>query len=275
MNKFVFSIICLILFANSVFADTNITYKTIGNKTNYYNNGKLVGTYIYKIMKENGMAETEACYGDYCSYSIMPPMMAKNYIYEFKSSIEAQENLKAHFEYLANEEEKLRKKREYNQSIIVKKVSVTADNGNQISIEEDGNGVDYLVINQKRVEKIGSRLATYKDNVKYCPNPEMYQLENIIAQAQQEDIYKQKKRTYNEIILSSTLLNPLFQTVYKLRLEQGLSYENAQVLMKFGIDNGYYKPSDLLLPNEKQAVKYKNNYKETSNKLKNVEFPKF
>lgn len=45
-------------------------------------------------------------------------------------------------------------------------------------------------------------------------------------------------------------------------------------LMTFGIDNRHYKPSDLLLPSEKQAIKFQKNRESTSEKLKNVTFPK-
>ena len=83
-----------------------------------------------------------------------------------------------------------------------------------------------------------------------------------------------KKRSYDEIIYSSIDLCDLFKVVYKLRVEYGVSYEDAQKLMTFGIDNRHYKPSDLLLPSEKQAIKYQKNHKETSEKLKNVTFPK-
>ena len=44
--------------------------------------------------------------------------------------------------------------------------------------------------------------------------------------------------------------------------------------MTFGINNKHYKPSDLLLPSEKQAIKYQKLHKETTDKLKNVTFPK-
>ena len=59
--------------------------------------------------------------------------------------------------------------------------------------------------------------------------------------------------------------------VYKLRLDYGVSYEDAQKLMTFGIDN---RPSDLLFPSEKQAIKFQKNHEITSEKLKNVTFPK-
>ena len=61
--------------------------------------------------------------------------------------------------------------------------------------------------------------------------------------------------------------------VYKLRLDYGVSYEDAQKLMTFGIDNRHYKPSDLLFPSEKQAIKFQKNHEITSEKLKNVNFP--
>ena len=125
-----------------------------------------------------------------------------------------------------------------------------------------------------KIELAGPNRTTFYKDVVYDPYPENSQLENVIATAQREDIYKTKKRSYDEIIYSSIDLCDLFKVVYKLRVEYGVSYEDAQKLMTFGIDNRHYKPSDLLLPSEKQAIKYQKNHKETSEKLKNVTFPK-
>ena len=99
-------------------------------------------------------------------------------------------------------------------------------------------------------------------------------VKQVTVTTQREDTYKMKKRSYEEIIYSSTDLCDLFKVVYKLRVEYGVCYEDAQKLMTFGIDNRHYKPSDLLLPSEKQAIKFQKNRESTSEKLKNVTFPK-
>ena len=257
---------------NLVFASENVTYKTLGNTTTFYSKGEVVGTYRIKSMP-SGLVETEACYGDLCHYEVMTSMMAKNYIYTMKKQLEVIYAIGQSFEEHKKQEQERKRIIQANKSIIVKQVTVSAPKGEKISLQEDKNGDDYLVINGKRIETIGRGLATYKDVV-YDPYPENSQLENVIATAQREDIYKTKKRSYDEIIYSSIDLCDLFKVVYKLRVEYGVSYEDAQKLMTFGIDNRHYKPSDLLFPSEKQAVKYQKNHKETSEKLKNATFPK-
>lgn len=257
---------------NIVFASENVTYKTLGNTTTFYSKGEVVGTYRIKSMP-NGFVETEACYGDLCHYQVMTSMMAKNYIYTIKEQLEVIYAIGQSFEEHKKQEQERKRITQANKSIIVKQVTVTSPKGEKISLQEDKNGDNYLVINGKKVETIGRGIATYKDVV-YDPYPESSQLENIIATAQREDVYKTKKRSYEEIIYSSIDLCDLFKVVYKLRLDYGVSYEDAQKLMTFGIDNRHYKPSDLLLPSEKQAVKFQKNRESTSEKLKNVTFPK-
>ena len=255
-----------------VFAGENVTYKTVGNTTTFYSGGEVVGTYRIKSMP-SGLVETEACYGDLCHYEVMTSMMAKNYIYTMKKQLEVLSAIGQSFEEHKKQEQEKERIRQANKSIIVKQVTITSPKGEKISLQEDKNGDDYLVINGKRIETIGRGIATYKDVV-YDPYPENSQLENIIATAQREDIYKTKKRSYEEIIYSATDLCDLFKVVYKLRLDYGVSYEDAQKLMTFGIDNRHYKPSDLLFPSEKQAIKFQKNRESTSEKLKNVTFPK-
>lgn len=257
---------------NSVLADVNVTYKTIGNTTTFYSGGKVVGTYKTKNMA-NGFVETEACYGGNCYYDVMTSMMAKNYIYTLRKEITTSCNLQQYFVNLQIQEQKQKQIQQANKSIIVKQVTVSTTKGEEISLQEDKNGDDYLVINGKRVETIGHGIATQKDVV-YDPYPEVSQLENIIATAQREDVYKSQKRSYEEIIYSSRDLCDLFKLVYKLRVEHDVSYEDAQKLMTFGIDNRHYKSTDLLLPKEKQAIKFKRNRESASEKLKNVTFPK-
>lgn len=257
----------------SALANVDVTYKTIGNITTFYANGKVVGTYTRQAMS-NGFVDTEACYGGYCYTEVMSPLKAKNYIYTLKEKIEASCNMRQQFDEYRKQQQKQEQIKQANKSIIVKQVTVTSPKGAKISLQEDKNGDDYLVINDNRVETIGRGLATYKDKVVYDPYPEASQLENVIATAQREDIYKINKRSYEEIIYSSIYLCDLFKVVYKLRVEHGVSYEDAKRLMTFGIDNRHYKPSDLLLPSEKQAIKYQKNYKNNSEKLKNVTFPK-
>ena len=263
----------IILFMQSiVFAGENVTYKTLGNTTTFYSEGEVVGTYRIKSMP-SGLVETEACYGDLCHYEVMTSMMAKNYIYTMKKQLEVLSAIGQSFEEHKKQEQEQERIRQANKSIIVKQVTVTTPKGEKISLQEDKNGDDYLVINGKRIETIGRGIATYKDVV-YDPYPENSQLENVIATAQREDIYKTKKRSYEEIIYSSTDLCDLFKLVYKLRIKYGVSYEDAKKLMTFGIDNRHYKPSDLLFPSEKQAIKFQKNRESTSEKLKNVTFPK-
>lgn len=267
--------ITLLIIQGVVFAYTkvNVTYKTVGNTTTYYANGKVIGTYKIKMMS-NGFVETEACYGDFCHYDVMTSLMAKNYIYTLKDIIKASYENKIWFAQQAQQEKQKEQIKQANKSIIVKQVVITTSNGEKISFQEDKNGDDYLVINGQRVEVIGRKLATDKNMYDYDPYPENAQLENVIAKAEQEDAYLSKKRSYEEIIYSSPLLGDLFKLVYKLRVEYGVSYEDAQKLMTFGINNKHYKPSDLLLPSEKQAIKYQKLHKETTDKLKNVTFPK-
>ena len=254
------------------FASGNVTYKTVGNTTTFYSGGKVVSTYKTKSMP-NGFVETETCYGDLCHYEVMTSMMAKNYIYTIKNQLEVICALGQSFEKQKKQEQERKRIIQANKSIIVKQVTVTTSKGENISLQEDKNGDDYLVINGKKVATIGRGIATYKDVV-YDTYLENSQLENIIATAQREDTYKMKKRSYEEIIYSSTDLCDLFKVVYKLRVEYGVSYKDAQKLMTFGIDNRHYKPSDLLLPSEKQAIKFQKNRESTSEKLKNVIFPK-
>lgn len=258
---------------NVALASVNVTYKTIGNITTFYSGGKVVGTYKTKNMP-NGFVETEACYGGYCYYDIMTPMRAKNYIYSLKEKIQGSCNMRQWLEEIKTQAQKEKQIKQANKSIIVKEVTVSTPNGEKISLQEDKNGDDYLVINGKKVETIGRGIATNKDVV-YDPFPEKFQLENVIKIAQREDYYKTEKRSYDEIIYSSRDLCDLFKLVYKLRVEHGVSYEDAQKLMTFGIDNRHYKPSDLLFPSEKQAIKFKKNRENASEKLKNVTFPKF
>ena len=264
--------ILVFIIQSSVLADVNITYKTIGNLTTFYAKGKVVGTYTRQTMP-NGFVDTEACYGGYCYTEVMSPMSAKNYIYTLIEKIEHSCNMQQQFDEYKKQQQKQEQQRQANKSIIIKQVTVSAPKGEKISLQEDKNGDDYLVINGERIETIGRGIATYKDVV-YDPYPENSQLENVIATAQREDIYKTKKRSYEEIIYSSTDLCDLFKVVYKLRLDYGVSYEDAQKLMTFGIDNRHYKPSDLFFPSEKQAIKFQKNREITSEKLKNVTFPK-
>ncbi|MFR1672496.1 MAG: hypothetical protein ACLSWI_06080 [Candidatus Gastranaerophilaceae bacterium] len=221
----------------------------------------------------SGLVETEACYGDLCHYQVMTSMMAKNYIYTIKEQLEVICAIGESFEEQKKQEQAQERVRQANKSIIVKQVTITNSKGEKISLQEDKNGDDYLVINGKRVKTIGKNLVTEK-GVVYDPYPESSQLENVIATAQREDIYKTKKRSYEEIIYSSIDLCDLFKIVYKLRVEHGVSYEDAKKLMTFGVDNRHYKPTDLLFPSEKQAVKYQKNRDDMNKKLKSVNFPK-
>ena len=138
---------------------------------------------------------------------------------------------------------------------------------------EDGNGVDFLIINGKRIKKFAERIATYKEEHVYRPDPDNYKFENVIANEIQQDRISGKKRTYNEIVLSSAYLNTLFKLVYRLRIEQGVSYEDAKKLMTFGIDNGDYKPEDLLLPKERLSLQYNKDKQQAKEKLKDIKFP--
>ena len=271
INFLIFGIIVFIA-QNSVLAGVNVTYKTIGNTTTFYLGGKVVGTYRTKNML-NGYVETEACYNGFCYYDVMTSMRAKNYIYTIRREITGTYNLKQALEDSYRWEQKRKQIQQTNKSIIVKQVTVSTPKGEKISLQEDKNGDDYLVINGKKVENIGQRIATFKDVV-YNPNPDAFQLEDVIAIAQREDTYKSKKRSYEEIIYSSYDLCDLFKLVYRLRVEHGVSYEDAQKLMTFGIDNRNYKPTDLLLQREKQALKFKKNRENAYEKLKNVTFPK-
>lgn len=95
------------------------------------------------------------------------------------------------FDEYKKQQQKQEQQRQANKSIIIKQVTVSAPKGEKISLQEDKNGDDYLVINGERIETIGRGIATYKDVV-YDPYPENSQLENVIATAQREDIYKTK-----------------------------------------------------------------------------------
>lgn len=254
------------------FASVNVTYKTVGNTTTFYSGGKVVGTYKTKTLP-SGFVETEACYGGLCYYEVMTSMMAKNYIYTVKEQIEYSCIRQQQFSEYRNQKQKQEQIRQANKAIIVKQVTITTSKGEKISLQEDKNGDDYLVINGEKQANIGRGIATYK-NVIYDPYPEASQLENEIETAQREDIYKSQKRSYEEIIYSSPNLCDLFKVVFKLRIEYGVSYEDAQKLMTFGIYNRHYKPSDLLFPSEKQAIKFQKNRESASEKLKNVTFPK-
>lgn len=119
----------------------------------------------------SGLVETEACYGDLCHYEVMTSMMAKNYIYTMKKQLEVLSAIGQSFEE-HKEQERIK---QLNKSIIVKQVTVTTPKGEKISLQEDKNGDDYLVINGKRIETIGRGIATYKDVV-YDPYPENSQI---------------------------------------------------------------------------------------------------
>lgn len=264
MKKFLIVLILTISIQFSALAD-DLQILQQGSKTIF----KLKGI-IYKTIEtyqlDNGLVEIQVCLpqiSPWCSSEIMKPLEARNAIdaiiigerevYKFarKQAITEQQNKKK----------------------IVKQVSITTNKGKKITLIEDGNGVDFLIINGKRIKKFAERIATYKEEHVYRPDPDNYKFENVIANEIQQDRISGKKRTYNEIVLSSAYFNTLFKLVYRLRIEQGVSYEDAKKLMTFGIDNGDYKPEDLLLPKERLSLQYNKDKQQAKEKLKDIKFP--
>lgn len=71
-------IICFITQCNTIASTKYIQYKTVGNKTTYYRDGKVVGSIKTRTMN-NGYIEVESCNRYSCSYDVMTPMYAENY----------------------------------------------------------------------------------------------------------------------------------------------------------------------------------------------------
>ncbi len=71
-------IICFITQCNTIASTKYIQYKTVGNKTTYYRDGKVVGSIKTRTMN-NGYIEVESCNRYSCSYDVMTPMYAETY----------------------------------------------------------------------------------------------------------------------------------------------------------------------------------------------------
>lgn len=275
LNKYsIFVVIFIFLVQGYVFASNNVTFKTTNNITTFYYNGKIVGTYRTRNMT-NGYVETETCYDGSCQYDVMSPMMSKKNIYNVQSAIQNRCNLYKNLQTQMQYEQRQQQIKQANKSIIVKKVSITTNKGENISLIEDKNGDDFLLINGKSINKIGIGLATSKDKWVYEIIPDNYNFENAMNIEESKNVWNSPKKSYEEMVYTSNYLGDLFKVVYRLRVEHGVSYQDAQKLMTFGIDNRHYKPTDLLLRSEKQAIKYKQNTEKTKETLKNAAFPKY
>ena len=274
MKKIIILLLALVFIQGITWAKTQLSYKKINNTTIFYSKVEAIGT--YKIVKmSNGFVEVEACFRGSCKYEMKTPMAAEAGIREFRREIQTYEYI--YSEIKRGNEEAKQKEKIYNanKSIIVKKVAITSKTGDKIALEEDKNGDDFLIINNKRTA-IGSHIASPSkdDDITYnLYPPQNYQLEDVIKEAKYEDRNKTDKRSYNDIIYNSYKLNSLFKTVYRLRVEHNVNYNDAIKLMSFGVDNGNYKPSDLLFPSEKQEIKYEKNYDESFLKLKYLDSP--
>ena len=170
MKKFLIVLILTISIQFSALAD-DLQILQQGSKTIF----KLKGI-IYKTIEtyqlDNGLVEIQVCLpqiSPWCSSEIMKPLEARNAIdaiiigerevYKFarKQAITEQQNKKK----------------------IVKQVSITTNKGKKITLIEDGNGVDFLIINGKRIKKFAERIATYKEEHVYRPDPDNYKFENV------------------------------------------------------------------------------------------------
>lgn len=250
------------------------TFKCVenGNKITCYTNGQVTST-LRRQKMSNGLVEIEMCnvgFGGFCQYLKATPMEAQNYAQQFKNTMQI-------YNQYASQEIK---KQKIGKATIAKEVSITTSAGKKITFQENGLGEDYIIINgQKKLldqQIYGNRIATYKDNVKYesmAAGSGPTTFESIIANEIKFDEIRNKKRSYEEIILGSNKLSSFFKLVYRLRIEEGVSLEDAQKLMTFPMDKGYYKPENLLLTSEIQALKYKKVRSDSNEKLKNLNFP--
>ena len=190
---------------------------------------------------------------------------------------------------MAAEEKRQEKIHNANAKIITKKISVTAPSGVKISLEEDKNKDDFLVVNNKR-EKIAYNMVnqqpktsndtmTNSTNVSYgtfqsasINVPKLYE---IYKQEQINSLKMGKKqKSYVEVVAASNDVDGLVKLVYGLRDKYGVSYTDAQKLMTFRNDNSGFNPENLLLPVEISKNNYEKTLKQTENRFKNLAFPK-
>lgn len=170
---------------------------------------------------------------------------------------------------LSKEEKKQAKIKQANSKVIIKILSIKTSNGINITLEEDKNNDDFLTINSQRT-KIGSNLVNGKATTQYTSS--IY--ERAKAKRMQAVNNKRLPESYAEII-SDLDCNPLFKVVYSLRDKYGISYEDAQKLMKFRNDNSDFRAEDLLIPEEISKREYNKLLNEAEFPLSNITFPKF
>lgn len=188
---------------------------------------------------------------------------------EAKNYIEFSKGVMNELSAIAREEKRQEKIKKNNEKIITKKLSITSTNGVKISLEEDKNNDDFLIINSKRT-KIGSNIVNGQAKRIYPTS--IYERANA---KRLEEINKGKLPKQYVDIISELDCNPLFKVIFRLRDNYGLSYEDALKLMKFRNDNSDFRPEDLLVPSEIAKRKYEQNLKNSELNLKKLSFPNF
>jgi hypothetical protein len=268
MKKFLLLLVS-ILFIQSIVQADPIQCTQKGNKTTCYVAGKVATTATTRAMS-NGFVEVETCNTMFpvCEYHIMSPLESQAFIRQVKSGVNSVNQMVI----------EQQKKEKQGKATIVKQVSINTPTGKKVTLEEDGLGDDYLIINGERKlldeKKFGNRLATYKEDIVYRQVPDnFYELKQVMAREQEQDKGRGINRSYEEIIYNSNELRGLFKLVYRLRVEEGVSLEDAQKLMTFAKDNGSYKPEDLLLLSEIQTIKFQKTYSDAYEKIKDIKFP--
>lgn len=186
---------------------------------------------------------------------------------------------------MAAEEKKKEKIIKANAQIITKRVTVTTKNGIKITLEEDKNKDDFLVVNNKRTKiahdlvnsqpKINNNKSNFiqiSDN----SNPSV-SVPSLSVTYTQELINSEKtgkkQKSYAEIVAENKDIDELVKLVYILRDKYGVSYTDAQKLMTFR-NNSNFNAEDLLLPTEISKNNYESSFKQSESKFKNLAFPK-
>ncbi|MCM1296845.1 MAG: hypothetical protein NC311_15005 [Muribaculaceae bacterium] len=277
MKRILILIIAIFCFQNFAFAK-GINCTTKGNTTTC-SAGNYVLTTITTKALPSGYVEVRTCNKLYCESQLMTPLAAQGYVNEIKGYLKL-------LETAAAQQAQQRQQYENNKNTIIKKVEIVTKQGTKISLEEDKNNDDYLVINGKRT-KFSSYLATKTLNdvemrtrggysVQIDTSQQMgdnIDIEKLICENQKMDKLQNKKRSVVQIIEDSRNLCELFKVVYKLRYDYNISFKDAKKLMTFGLDNGNYKPQHLLLPKEIAQIKYETLMKLTEESFKDIVFP--
>ncbi|MBR1754750.1 hypothetical protein IJ732_07945 [bacterium] len=264
----------LILSLQNVTYGSTMKCSTKGTITSCYVNGKNIVN-VQNLQNGYAIVQTDVGLGMgmFAQISKMTLFEAKAYIDTMKELVTMEGKLieeKIKKEKIKKQEElRLEKIKKANEKIITKKVSIVSSNGINITLEEDKNNDDFLIINSQKI-KVGSNLVNGKPTTQYTSS--IYERAKQIRMEAANN--NRLPKPYAEII-SGLDCNPLFKIVYNLRDQYNISYEDALKLMIFRKDNSDFRAEDLLIPEEISKREYNKLLNEAEFQLSNITFPKF